>query len=236
MKRTRSFLNDLLSYEALKGLVTRPSVLAFSLNALQTERPESEETAYQTDKPFDPEFSTARALIAKELTAAQQDELALEQFNQILLADSIDLQARWGRAQLLRRLNRKTEADAEYEKVVEHPQVESWIQAYPAAIYAFVTTATRLIESHRAVDAVEIAKRGVVLAESHKRYQAELRLILARAYAHVAQSEGIFSNLALDELKKVERVGFKKFDEWLDSDPVYQPYRTELERTRAVGR
>jgi tetratricopeptide (TPR) repeat protein len=236
MKQTRSFLNDLLSYEGLKGFVTRPSVRPFGLVALQAEGSGFEGTGSRIDEDCDPEFTMARELLAQELMAAQQNELALEQFNQILLADPINVQAQWGRAQLLRLLKRPSEADAAYEKVVYHPQVESWIQAYPPAIYAYVTTATRLIECHRAVEAVAIAKRGVFFAEKYKRYQDELHLILARAYAHASQNECLLSNLALEELKKVERVRFKRFEEWLDSDSVYQPYRTELARARALGR
>jgi hypothetical protein len=233
MKQTTSFKNDMVSYEILKGLRARLSTSPFSIVSRDTAN--SDDLDAGVSQRVDSDLAYNWYQLGKEFLSSSQNELALEQFTQLLANDPESIEAHWGRAVALTRLKRDGSI-REYARVVEHPQVEAWIQKYPTGVYAFENVAMDLIDHDGAIAAVDTARRGSALADLHKKYQARLHFVLARAYAHASRDNPSLDRLVLDELRIAHAFRDENFMTWLASDPVFQAYRIEFARAQFVGR
>ena len=236
MNQPRGFLSDIDSFEVLKGLRGRSSTRPLSLSGHESlVEDHLERSDIRPVDWLDPDLTLARAGLAKELLWRRQDELALEQFEKVLAAEPDKIDAHWGRAVALGRLNRDGSIQ-EYARVVEHPQVEAWTRKFPTAVYAFEYVATQMIDNQQVISAIETAKRGSAFGDLYKKDQARLHFVLARAYAHASRDDSSFTRLVWDELRKAKSFGDEKLATWLASDPVLEPYRIEMASSQCPGR
>ena len=234
LKQEASFKSDMVSYEVLKGL--RVHLSTNPLASVSHAAGDVAELDELVGRSVDKEIVHNWCQLGKEFLSSKQNELALEQFTQVLANDSDNIEAHWGRAVALGRLDRDGSI-SEYARVVEHPQIEAWARIYPTAVYAFEFVAVDLIDRHQSIAAVEIARRGSVLADHFKKNQARLHFVLARAYAHASRDEPSLARLVRGELKKSEAFHDKNFKAWLSSDPIFRLIESsspELTPTRVL--
>ena len=236
LKKTNDFVKDLLSYEGLKGLRGRNASSQFSISpsdlSMSGSASESDSSALRR---FDPELVVARKGLAEKLLVLKEYQLARDQFELVLDANPGDVSAHWGLAQAIRQID-TDRADYEDAKVVAHPDVEEWIRQYPPAVFAFVNTASELIDQHQPVEAYEAAVRALKLADLHKKYQAFAHFVLARYFALVAQEEPSLRVRVLEELKEADRYRDSNFEKWVTKYPEMQPYYAEFTKSRSLLR
>jgi serine/threonine protein kinase/tetratricopeptide (TPR) repeat protein len=186
--QAESVLRDVNRFEMLTGRNRLPSNPPRPLDLIGSTSPEFHGAAASGPGKMvaDSDEIYVRSELAMWLWRAGEYETALEEFNRVLDADPLLLPARYGRASLLRLLNRAG-ADRDYAFVVEHPNPEPLLNEHPAAFFAFYRHASSLIEQGKADEALATAEKTVAIADRLGKRQAETHLVLARALYEVAR-------------------------------------------------
>ena len=229
----QNIVRDIHQFDLLKGGSSPSKTSPMNLTLAEDNAEGVLNNPVQLGQPrSDADTIIARAQLAYELMTAGQAEIALSQFQRILLEDPENLRAHYNCGVLLLRLHRDGAA-REFSRVVEHPLVETWIQEYPDAIFAFLHVASFRIRAGKFRDALFAATRAAEFADLHGKFELESHFTLGRVYAHLAKENSRYRRFARVELERAKSLDrHEQISGWLAYDPNFGGIVDNLEAIR----
>lgn len=175
----------------------------------------------------DPDEPGMRRTLGYLLTAAKENEQALRQFDIVLDQTPEDVWVRYDRAVLYQHQGR-AEADLEYERVADHPSIESVVLNRPELIHSFPRAVVSLITRGEIEQGLRKAKQGVKLADLVKLQQFDTRMAQSWALTAAAKVQPSLRLEAIDTLRKVSRLYPKQFQEVYTNNRAFDDLRGEF--------